>query len=310
MANQHKVLPAGASSAGIHAPYDMIGKHAAALPRGAGVIRTPSMATHSIPAADVHLKVHEQGTGFPLVLLPGMWCDHHDFDTVAHGMAGNYRTVGVDLRGHGGSGVPPQSWTVTDLARDMVRILDFLNIEAAVVVGHSLGGMAALQMALMAPSRLRGLVLLSTSAEAEKPERRAQLSLMSMTINMGGMNRWLARRVASAFFSPSFARRSPAPIRAWRRRLRAMPKRALLQALEAVRDRPSVVDRLGALQMPALVMGTREDPVAEPAQAETLARRIDHARLLMLPGGGHALPMEHSGELVQALHQFMNDQVR
>ncbi len=268
------------------------------------------MATHSIPAADVHLMVHEQGAGVPLVLLPGMWCDHHDFDAVVYGMSKDYRTIGVDLRGHGGSGIPAKSWTVEDLAHDLLQILDFLGIDAAVVVGHSLGGMAALQMALMAPSRLRGLVLLSTSAEAEKPERRSQLSLMSMTINMGGMNRWLARRVARAFFSSSFARRSPAPIKAWRRRLRAMPKRALLQALEAVRDRPSVVDRLGTLGMPALVMGTREDPVAEPAQAETMARRIEHARLLMLPGGGHALPMEHSRDLVQALHQFMNDQVR
>ena len=277
---------------------------------GAGVIRPPSMATHSIPAADVHLTIHDQGAGLPLLLLHGMWCDHHDFDAVVDDLSGEYRTIGPDLRGHGGSGVPARSWTVNDLAGDMLQVLDFLGIDAAVAVGHSLGGMAALQMALTAPSRLRGLVLLSTSAEAEKPERRSQLSLMSMTINMGGMNRWLAGRVARAFFSPAFVRRSPGRVRAWREGLRAMPKRALLQALEAVRDRPSIVDRLDTLGMPALVMGLREDPIADPAQAERMARRLGPARLLMLPGGGHALPMEHPETLTRALHQFLSDSVR
>ncbi len=268
------------------------------------------MVTHSIPAADVHLTIHEAGEGFPLVLLHGMWCDHHVFDTVVDGLPSGYRTICPDLRGHGSSGVPAQAWTVADLARDLLQILDALAIDAAVVVGHSLGGMAALQMALDAPSRLRGLVLLSTSAEAEKPERRSQLSLLSMTINMGGMNRWLARRVAKAFFSPAFARQSPATIRAWRAHLRAMPKRALLQALEAVRDRPAVMDRLGTLEMPTLVMGTQGDPIAVPAHAATMARRLGNARRIMLPGGGHALPAEHPKELIQALRQFMNDHVR
>ncbi len=162
-------------------------------------------------------------------------------------------------------------------------------------------------MALDNPSRLRGLVLLSTSAAAEKPERRSQLSLMSMTINMGGMNRWLARRAAKAFFSPAFARRSPGQVRAWRAHLRAMPKRALLQALAAVRDRPSVRDQLDNMAMPALVMGTRDDPIADPDHAAVMARRLRNAKRLMLPGGGHALPMEHPHELIQALRQFIND---
>ena len=267
------------------------------------------MVTHWIPAADIQMKVHEQGAGAPLLLLHGMWCDHHVFDAVVEGLTDGYRTVCPDLRGHGGSGIPPRSWTVTDLARDLFQILDALAIDAAVVVGHSLGGMAALQMALMAPSRLRGLVLVSTSAEAEKPERRSQLSLMSMTLNMGGMNRWLAHRVARTFFSPAFARRSPALVRGWCRHLRATPKRALIQALAAVRDRPAVTDRLDTLEMPALVMGTREDPVADPAHAAFLARKLPDASLLLLPGDGHALPVEHPAALTQALRQFMNDHI-
>ncbi len=236
----------------------------------------------------------------------GMWCDHHSFDDVVAGLAGAYRIVCPDLRGHGRSETPAQAWTVVDLAHDLARILDTLEIDAAVVVGHSLGGMAALQMALRYPDRLRGLVLLSTSAEAEKPERRSQLGLLSWTIDLWGMSNWLAGRVARGFFSSAYARRFPAKVKAWRKGVLAMDKAALLQALEAVQNRPSVWDRLQDIAMPALVMGTREDPIADPARTMAMARRLPHAELVMLPGSGHALPMEHPREVNQALQIFLD----
>ena len=263
------------------------------------------MASHMIQSDGIRLFARERGAGHPILMAHGMWSDHHAFDDVVAGLAGAYRTVCPDLRGHGRSETPAQAWTVVDLAHDWARILDALAIDAAVVVGHSMGGMAALQFALRYPDRLHALVLLSTSAETEKPERRTQLGLLSWTINMWGMNNWLAGRVASGFFSAAFARRFPAKVKAWRKGVLAMNKRALLQALEAVQDRPSVWDRLGDITMPALVMGTREDPIADPARTMAMARRLPNAQLVMLPGGGHALPMEHPRELTQALRQFL-----
>lgn len=261
------------------------------------------MASHLIQSDGIRFYAYERGAGFPILMVHGMWCDHQAFDDVVTGLGGGYRTVCPDLRGHGRSETPARDWTVVDLAHDLARTLDTLEIDAAVVAGHSLGGMAALQMALRYPDRLRGLVLLSTSAEAEKPERRSQLGLLALTINMWGMNNWLAGRVANGFFSAAFARRFPAKVKAWRKDVLAMDKRALLQALEAVQDRPSVWDRLEDIAMPALVMGTREDPIADPARTAAMARRLRKAELVMLPGGGHALPMEHPRELTQALRR-------
>lgn len=263
------------------------------------------MASHSIQSDGIRLYARERGAGGPILMAHGMWCDHQAFDDVVAGLAGGYRTVCPDLRGHGRSQTPARAWTVVDLAHDLARTMDALAIDAAVVVGHSLGGMAALQLALHYPARVRGLVLLSTSAEAEKPERRSQLGLLSLTINMWGMNNWLAGRVANGFFSSAYARRFPAKVEAWRQGVLAMDKRALRQALEAVQNRPSVWDRLNHMAMPALVMGTREDPIADPARTKALAARLRNAQLVMLPGGGHALPMEHPLELTRALRQFL-----
>ncbi len=262
------------------------------------------VVSHMIESEGIRLHARERGAGCPIMMTHGMWSDGHAFDDVVAGLAGAYRIVCPDLRGHGRSATPARAWTVGDLAHDLTRILDALEIETAVVVGHSLGGMAALQLALRYPDRLRGLVLLSTSAEAEKPERRSQLGLLSLTINMWGMSNWLAGRVAKGFFSTAFARRYPAKVRAWRKSVQAMDKRALLQALEAVRNRPSVWDRLPDIAIPALVMGTRDDPIADPARTIAMARQLPNAKLVMLPGGGHALPQEHPRELTQALRQF------
>ncbi len=267
------------------------------------------MTTHLIRTGEIDLFTHDRGTGIPILLLHGMWCDHHVYDVVVDGLAGAYRIICPDLRGHGRSGTPPQPWNVRDLARDLIHTLDTLAIRSAVVVGHSLGGMAALHMALNNPDRLHGLVLLSTSAEAEKPERRSQLSLMAMTLNMWGMNRLMAGRAAKAFFSPAFARRSPGKVKVWRDHLLSMQRPALLQALTAVRDRPSVLAQLDTLAMPALVMGTQEDTIADPTHAAIMARRLRNARLVMLPGGGHALPVEHPQALIEALRGFVNSHI-
>ena len=263
------------------------------------------VVSHMIESDGIRLHARERGAGCPIMMTHGMWSDGHAFDDVVAGLAGAYRIVCPDLRGHGRSATPARAWTVGDLARDLTRILDALEIETAVVVGHSLGGMAALQLALRYPDRLRGLVLLSTSAEAEKPERRSQLGLLSLTINMWGMSNWLAGRITNGYFSAAYARRCPDKVKAWRKGLLSMEKRALLQALEAVQNRPSVWDRLQDIAAPALVMGTREDPIADPARSTALARQLRNAQLVMLPGGGHALPMEHPQELSRALHDFL-----
>lgn len=263
------------------------------------------MTSHSIQSDGIRLYARGQGAGCPILMAHGMWCDHHTFDDVVAGLAGDYFTVCPDFRGHGRSETPARAWSVVDLAHDLVNILNALEIGTAVVVGHSLGGMAALQLALRYPECVRGLVLLSTSAEAEKTERRSQLNLLSLTINMWGMNNWLAGRIAKGFFSPTYARRFPAKVEAWRKGLLAMDKRALLQALEAVQNRPSVWDQLKSITIPALVMGTREDPIADPARTAALAARLCNATRVMLPGGGHALPMEHPRELTRALRQFL-----
>ncbi len=95
----------------------------------------------------------------PLIFLHGTGCDALDWMPVTDGLPHNQRFIALDFRGHGQSTVPTQPFTLTDLAEDVLHLADHLNLQALVIVGHSLGGMVAMEIARRSP-RVVGLVLL------------------------------------------------------------------------------------------------------------------------------------------------------
>lgn len=263
------------------------------------------MTHRTIRSDGIRLRVHDQGKGPALLLAHGMWCDQRMFDDMVAALGASRHTIRLDLRGHGQSQAPRRPWSVVDLARDMDNTLEAFSRERAVVVGHSLGGMAALHMALRCPHRLQGLVLIGTSAEAETVERQAQLNSLALTIRISGIRKWMLRFAAEAFFSADFRQRHPERIAQWCRGVQSMHRRALVQALQAVRQRPSVADRLKILKIPALVVCGANDAIAAPAHAQALTASIPGASLVVLPDAGHALPFEKPRELAAIIDDFL-----
>lgn len=97
--------------------------------------------------------------GAPLIFLPGAGCDIPDWDAVIAAMPAGARCVRVDLRGHGQSDVPREPFTLSDLGDDVLALADHLELDRLLLVGHSLGGMAAMDLAARS-DRVAGLVLL------------------------------------------------------------------------------------------------------------------------------------------------------
>ena len=98
-------------------------------------------------------------TGQPFLFLHGTGCDASDWAAVIEGLPRNLRCIALDFRGHGQSPVPTQSFTLTDLAEDILYLVDYLGLQELVIVGHSLGGMVAMKVAQHSSS-VAGLVLL------------------------------------------------------------------------------------------------------------------------------------------------------
>ncbi|RKU34601.1 hypothetical protein C6496_19840 [Candidatus Poribacteria bacterium] len=98
-------------------------------------------------------------SGQPVLFLHGTGCDASDWAAVIEGLPPHLRCIALDFRGHGQSSVPTQSFTLADLAGDVLHLTNALGLEKFVIVGHSLGGMVAMEVAKHSPC-VAGLILL------------------------------------------------------------------------------------------------------------------------------------------------------
>lgn len=99
------------------------------------------------------------GTSTPLLFLHGTGCDSADWKAVAERLPQNQRYITPDFRGHGQSSTPNKPFTLANLADDILHLVDFISIQKVILVGHSLGGMVAMEAARRS-SNVIGLVLL------------------------------------------------------------------------------------------------------------------------------------------------------
>ncbi len=109
---------------------------------------------------DVELALWRAGEGQPLICIHGITAQHRTFNDLALNLGEEYELVGVDLRGRGDSEKPATGYGLVAHAGDVVRVLDHLGLEDAVLVGHSMGAFVGLQVALSNPDRVRALALL------------------------------------------------------------------------------------------------------------------------------------------------------
>jgi 3-oxoadipate enol-lactonase len=237
-----------------------------------------------------------------LVLIQGMGLDRLGWQPVLGTLGRHFRLVLPDNRGSGRSDRTPGPFTVADMAGDVVAVLDAAGIQRAHVLGASLGGMVAQELAITCPERVDGLVLACTTAG------------------------W------------PFAYPMPAPSVRLIARTRGLTPDAALRrhtenALSAhtVRQRPELVDRLvsrlAATEVPSaqaaagaryagrlrqarirartLVLHGDADTVVDPRNARLLARRIPGARLVVLPDLGHLLFWEDPDGFADAVTSFL-----
>lgn len=124
------------------------------------VVLKSSLAMRTIEMSWGQMAYHDSGNQLPpLIFLHGTGCEASDWMPVTNRLPHNQRFIALDFRGHGQSTVPTQPFTLTDLAEDVLHLVNHLNLQKSVIVGHSLGGMVAMVVAQRS-SRIIGLLLL------------------------------------------------------------------------------------------------------------------------------------------------------
>lgn len=157
----------------------------------------------TIDRAGVTLAYQEAGGGDPpIVFVHGWTCDHTYFAPQFEHFKGSNRVIAVDLRGHGASDKPDGDYPIELLADDVAMVLGELRVEGAVVVGHSMGALVAVQLARTRPDLVSHAVLVDPAPMAVPPEIAALLS--RVTDNMEGPDPAAARRaVIDMLFIPT-----------------------------------------------------------------------------------------------------------
>lgn len=249
-----------------------------------------------------HRVVGERGPRVLLAMGFGMRGDV--WQPQLAGLRRDHQLCHFDNRGVGESESPPRPWTVADMAEDARRVLDAVGWDRAHLVGVSMGGMVAQELALAHPGRIRSLTLIATHAggllhclptwegvrcfvraQSRNPERRI-------------------RALQDLLHPRSFIEQCDRDALA--DRMRRVGNRAPLETLRGQLGailRHDTRLRLGELAMPTLVVRPGADILVRPAESDRIAARIPHARMLRLDDAGHGAIFQHADRINDALRR-------
>lgn len=231
----------------------------------------------------------DQGSGRAVLLVHGVGSNLQAWDGVLHHLPATRRYLRCDLRGHGRSARVPGPYTLAGMAQDIVDLADHLGIERFALVGFSLGGLIAQQVALTSPGRLDALALVSTVAGRTEDERRRVLDRRDMLAREGPVTN-LANAV-DRWFTPEFAAANPDLIEA--RRAAAMENDpACYMAAYNVLAENDLGDSLSRIAVPTLVMTGEHDIGSNARMARLMHARIAGSRLQILPRLKHSILIE------------------
>ena len=249
----------------------------------------------------VRIAYEARGSGPAVLLVQGLGYARWGWEPVVDRLAGDFLVISYDNRGIGESDVPPGPYTVAGLAADAVSVLDAAGISSAHVVGASLGGMVAQQVALADPDRVDRLVLVCTTPGGADsypmPEQTVRLMAEAASL---APDEALRRFVENAMVA-----RGELVEEIYRRRLASPPDPVGWQAQAAAGATFDALDRIGGIAAPTLVVHGTEDNVIDPRNAELLASRIPGAVLELVPGTGHLLFWEQPDRFAALLLEFL-----
>ena len=241
-----------------------------------------------------------------LVLIQGMGFDRDGWEPVLRKLRRHFRVVLVDNRGSGRSDLPPGSFSVADMARDILAVLDRAGIGRAHVMGVSLGGMVAQELAIDHPDRVGDLILVSTTPgwPFAYPMPAVSAALIATT---GSLTREVAarRHTENALSARTVLDRPEVADRlvAVQRKRPADPRAGTAQAAAGARYTGRL--RQARIRARTLVIHGSADTVVDPGNGKLLADRIPGAQLVMFPGLGHLLFWEDPDGFVDTVTSFL-----
>lgn len=260
----------------------------------------------------LRLRVVELGGGPPIVFLHGFTGSTETWESFQLVFAERYRTIAVDLPGHGGSSDPddPLRYSLDRVANDLAKVLDELGVERIALIGYSMGGRAAIRFALSHAPRVAALILESTSPGIADPglreDRRAADEALADDIEQHGIEAFVDRWETLSLWETQrdLPAETQARLRAQRLANRPRGLANSLRGAGAANDVPTQ-HLLQELRVPSLILaGARDDRYVE--LGNMLGASLPNSTMVIIPEAGHAAHLEQPRAFADAIARFLS----
>jgi 3-oxoadipate enol-lactonase len=237
-----------------------------------------------------------------LVFANSLGTDLRIWDGMVAELRSKLPILRYDKRGHGLSDSSSPPYTIDDLSRDLLALLDLLAIRDLLLCGISVGGMIAQRVALSQPERVRGLILCDTAARigsvAAWQDRIALVESGGLEAVVGvSMERW---------FTAGFRATRGTDARGYANMLRRTSVDGYIGICQALRDADFTAE-VARIEAPALVLCGDQDVSTPPANGEELARRMPRARFSLIKDAAHLPCIEQPSKVVAQMLQFFSE---
>ncbi len=254
---------------------------------------------------EVLMHWREQGTGEPVLFIHafpfhgGMW------DGQLSALPPGWRGIAPDLRGFGrtsGSGAGP--YTMDQYADDLAGLLDYLQLEHAVLCGLSMGGYVALAFYRKYAQRVRALILCNTRAGADSEEGKQNRRALAARVRSDGV-RAAAESMLPKLVSDHTRAADPNKVLVVQQLMMSNQPETVARALEGMALRPDSEPILRRIESPTIIVHGEDDATIPRGEAQILARGIRGSRIKLLPQVGHLSNLEEPGEFNRVVSDFL-----
>lgn len=256
-----------------------------------------AMPVASVNGQEIYFE-DSGGAGAPVIFSHGFLMDHEMFAPQVEALSAEFRCITWDERGFG-STIVAEPFTFYDSAADCLAILDHLGIEQATLAGMSQGGFLSLRAALLAPERVKALVLIDTQAGVEDPAALEGYSaLRDEWLTNGPVN--VQETVAGLILGNGVETAS------WFDKWAALPRAGFALAFQCLAERDDITPRLGEITCPAIIFHGDADQAIEMSRAEALRDGLPGCEdLVVVKGAAHAGNLSHPEQVNEPLAAFL-----
>jgi 3-oxoadipate enol-lactonase len=255
----------------------------------------------------ISISYRGAGTGFPFVFIHGLSDSSALWTPLTPLLSTHYRTIAVDLRGHGGSAKPNAPYSVQLFSEDLLCFLQKLGIQNAHLMGLSLGAAVAEELALDHPEKVRSLVLLSPFSNIDS-ESRHSLEMLRESVVKGGLPAFFDAAIRLVVTPDFIAANADAIAEAKKQCININSNAGVIHAIDACLKFDER-DRISQISQPTLIVSGRQDALTPIHLAEQIHRSIKGSKWKIIEGVGHNLLVPGKiPELAETILEFMQHQ--